>query len=332
MADDVTRGIQDLLYPRLAEFEQRLDRLDSWHKDLQDSIMLKEDRTHTNRFQEQVEGRFKHVDNELQIEKQRHERFEDLRTEQMRELKAAVDKKTEQEYVDALAKQLHTANLAVAQKAESARAEQLANQLHMLSDDVALKAKIDRETAQQLHEKMKALKDQVMERATNARAEDFARQLKALSKDISMKAEIARCEDMRTEVQHVREEVGRANAIAAGLGMQLQALGHAIARKSEQASVDQAVTQLMALNHAVARKADAGQHREVGDEVKRLREDIVAHGAEMHRVEDLSRQVEALKGRAVESPPKQAPQAPQAPAPVPQSPTPRGSLPPIGGR
>lgn len=326
MADDVTRGIQDLLYPRLAEFEQRLNRLDSWHKDLKDSITLKEDRTHTNQFQEQVEGRFKHLDNQLKIEKQRHERFEELRTEQMRDLKAALDKKTEQEYVDALAEQLHAVHLAVAQKADSARAEQLANQLHIVSDDAALKAKIDQETAQQLHEKMKKLLDQVMERATNARAEDFARQLKAFSKDISMKAEIARVEDIRMELQHVREEVGRSDATVAGLGMQLLTLGHTVSRKSEQASVDQAVTKLLSLDHAVARKAELGQHREVDDEVKRLREDVVAHGAEMHRVEDLSRQVEVLKSKAVTVLPK------QAPAPAPQSPTPRGSLPPIGCR
>lgn len=317
MAEDLTKGLHILLHPKFTEVTQRLDKLNSWCKDLQHAVGLKEDRVEVDHLREHVEGQIKHVENIINIQKENHARLDDLRTQQIRALNLSVEQKADKGTVTQLADQVQAVNATVVKKAEISKVDQLEQQLKVLSEDVSLKAtaaraehlaaqlqalgdqvaeKVDNAAAEGLNEKLKALAEKVAQKSTNAKAEDLSRQLQALGEECAQKAETSRVDQLARSMQALCEDVSKRSegTVTEHLSRQLQTLGDKVNQKADAATMDHTLTHVNAVSDACSKKAELGQHNLVSDQVDKLREELFAYKAGLDRVDDLSQRVDVM--------------------------------------
>jgi len=317
MAGELTKGLNVLLHPKFTEICQRLDRLEALHKDLTAVVALKEERQEVDHLREHVSSQIKHVDSIIAMNRDKMMSLDELRNREIRALTKTVEQKATLVNVNHLAEQLHATNVTMSSKAENAKLEQQARQLHALSEEVATKAtslrteelakqlqalndglarKVDSDTTDKITERIQALAQDVATRAEGVKVVDLARKLQELTEETAQKAEMSTVEQLNRRLQAMGEDVAQRAEVRKleHLGRQLQHLAEEVEHKAEVATTEQAIRQIHALSDAIAQKVEGQAHTVLNDQVAKLREDLLAMRAETSKLDEHSRQLEAL--------------------------------------
>jgi len=317
MASDIAEGISFLLDPLFADFKTRLEKCEATTRDLQRQIHLKEDTEEVSKVREHVEKHFAHLSTVDAGNRERLERKDKLRAEQIEGLSLAVARKAEKGAVTYLSEQLQVLTATVSEKAEHEKQEEISKQLSSLSEFVCTKSSFSRvddlafnlsaltdvvatkatiATTTSLDERLAALAGVVAKRATNARADDLALQLQNLSAVVALKAENAEAKRLDGALRLLAEDVARRaqGATVEEHGRKLAELKFQMSQKTDCTTTSDAIADLRALTKAVGHKTEHNDHTSVNDLVLKLREDLYAHRVELDRITNLDQKVEVL--------------------------------------
>jgi len=317
MAGELTKGLNVLLHPKFTEICQRLDRLESLHKDLTAVVALKEDRQEVDHLRDHVANQIKHVDTVINMNKEKVLSLDELRSREIRSLAKSVEQKATVANLAHVAEQVQAVNHALAMKVETSKVEQLGKNLHALSEDVALKTpsaradqfarelqalhdqllkKVDTSTVDRLSERLRGLSEEMSTRAEAAKMVDLSRKLDSVAESCSQKAEITTVEELNRKHHVLGEDVAQKaeQRKTEHIERKLQQLSDELALKAEHSVAEQTIRQVHALGDAVAQKVEGAAHSSLGDQLSKVREDVTALKAETLKLEDHQRQLEAL--------------------------------------
>jgi len=358
MAEDLTKGLNILLHPKFCELQQRVDRLEVFHKDLAAVVALKEERQEVQHLRDHVDNQLRGVDSTIGMVKDKMLSMDELREHEIRGLSKSVEQRATIANLSHLGEQVQAMSVTMSSKAETAKVEQVCMQFYKLSEEVALRAtlvrteqlakhiqdlqdsimrKVDIDTTDKIIERIKMLASEVSLRAEDTRVTELSRKFDVLADDAKQKADLATVEQVHRQLHVLGEDLATRveTRRVDHLNRQLHSLGELVAQKAEAATADQAIRQIHALSDNVAQKVDGQKHTLLGDQVTKLREDVYSMKAQVAKLDEHSRQLESLHNTiAVDSArvkhlcllyagaqgPKDAPHTPTTAAPSPLRP------------
>lgn len=317
MAGELTKGLNVLLHPKFTEICQRLDRLESLHKDLAAVVALKEERQEVDHLRDHISNQIKHVDSIIAMNKDKMLSLDELRNREIRSLAKSLEQKATLANLSHVTEQVQALNHGLTTKVDSSKVEQLGKSLHSLSEDVAMKTpssradqlakelqalhdqlmkKVDSSTTDRLNERIRGLADEVSMRAEANKVVELSRKLDSLAEATAQKAEIATVEELARKHQVLGEDVAqRAEQRKTDhLDRKMAQLTDELALKAEHSVAEQTIRQMHTLGEAIAQKVETGAHASLQDQVNKVREDVMTLKAESSKLDEHQRQLEAL--------------------------------------